>query len=98
MPALLFLLHGRGTGADPSAGADLVSIPAAVLLQRPFLAGPPALGWRHWLHHGGQRLHTHRRLGPRPDAGGPLLARSSESNRRRLRRPTLPGARVVPAA
>src|ERR1700680_4370806 len=97
MPALLFLLHGRGTGADPSAGADLASIPAAVLLQRPFLAGPPALGWRHWLHHGGQRLHTHRRLGPRPDAGGPLLARSSASHPRPVRRQILSGPLYAPA-
>src|SRR6202049_5095752 len=34
MPALLFLLHGRGVGTDPSAGADLVSVPAAVLPAR----------------------------------------------------------------
>jgi hypothetical protein len=39
MPALLFLLYGCRGGALLPTRADLVSIPLAILLQRPFLAG-----------------------------------------------------------
>ena len=34
MPALLLLLHRRRVGPDLSAGADMVSVPPPVLLQR----------------------------------------------------------------
>src|SRR6516165_10341064 len=41
MSALLLLLHRRPVGLDLSAGADLVSVPSPVLLQRSRLAGSP---------------------------------------------------------
>ena len=40
----------------PYARADLGSLPAAVLLQRPQLAGQPPAEQGHRLHHGRQRL------------------------------------------
>jgi hypothetical protein len=52
MPALLFLLPGSGVRAGASPRAHLCAVSAAILLQRPQLAGPSADRRGHRLHHG----------------------------------------------
>ena len=69
VPALLFLFHGCQVRADLSAGADMGTVPPAILLQRPQLAGAQADGGGHRLHHGRQRLRADRRLAARPGTG-----------------------------
>ena len=60
-----YLLQGRRAGADPPAGSDLGSVPAAILLQRPQPIGTAAVRGGHRLHRSRQRLHrtgAHRSL------------------------------------
>ena len=52
VPALLLLLPGRQIRTDLPAGADVVPVPPAVLLQWPQLAGTSADSERHRLHDG----------------------------------------------
>ena len=56
MPALLFLLHRRGTGSVLPPGPDLGAVPSPVLLQWPQRPGGRAPPAQHRLHHGGQCL------------------------------------------
>src|SRR5579883_2838955 len=91
MPALLFLLHGPGGGAVLSAGTDLVSLSAAVLLQWPRLAGPKAQSQAHRGYPRGQRLRTHRELAGRAEARRLLQARAAAPGARSLCAPVLPG-------
>ena len=75
VPALLFLFRGRQVRTDLPARPDLGTVPPAILLQRPQLAGAQAGRPRHRLHHGRQRLRADRGLaacagpGRQPGAG-----------------------------
>src|SRR5580658_96015 len=62
MPALLHLPHRRGFGTLLAARTDMVSLPAAILLQRSQLPGAADEPAQHRIPRAGQRLWLDRRL------------------------------------
>src|SRR5664279_493709 len=77
VPSLLFLFHRRALGVVLSARADLVPVPAAVLLQWALLARQRTPATKHRSSHARQFLLLDREL------------RSSPRNRRRSAHPNL---------
>jgi len=60
MPTLLLLFHRSRAWPGLSAGADMGTVPPAILLQRSQLSGASTDGRRHRLHRRRQCLHSYR--------------------------------------
>src|SRR5579883_109387 len=88
--ALLLLLHRPGGRSLLPASADVVSLSAAVLLQRPRLAGPQAQSAAHRAYPRRQRLRAASELGGGAEARRFLQARAAASGARSLRPPCCP--------
>src|SRR5271157_1820480 len=96
--SLLRLLPGRRSGALLAAGADVVSFPAAILLQRPQLSGTTDEPAPSRVPCSGQRLRLHRRLRTGAEAGRRVWGREAAPQTGQLRRSLLPGGEAARAA
>src|SRR5271165_3059976 len=95
--SLLRLLPGRRSGALLAAGADVVSFPAAVLLQRPQLSGTTDEPAPSRVPGSGQRLRLDCRLRTSAEAGRRVWGPEAAPQTGRLRRSLLPGGEAARA-